>query len=425
MALLPAIASFFNVTVDALLGIDDATARQKVEQYLSRFQEALAKGDVDACIAIARQGISEFPNDYALLNKLMYALFLSGDADGNLPGWEEAMQKNDAEITALGERIMKYCPDQDIRLEATARLAFHHCEMGRKARGREIYESLPSWEFSRQNQIWWALEGEDRLENCRERIRAGYALILGGIYNLGYGKLLPDATLATAFQKSFALECWMYDGRGAPYRFPQMRCQYAEVLARLGKSDEAFAQLKLAVAEAKEFDGRPDTWTAASLLLGEWRAPALKRPIPGPAVKSCGTNGCSIRLLTPSGAWRSLRKLRRRFPHNLMCRQRSEMEQGSVPPFRSPSLLSYSVLLQPKAVPAPRCGGESLPSTAASHAPVTPGSTFAQPRRQQSASSAKATASFASLEKPKFSCVITRIPCTANRRSSMRKSVWL
>lgn len=80
MALLPAIASFFNVTVDALLGIDDATARQKVEQYLSRFQEALAKGDVDACIAIARQGISEFPNDYALLNKLMYALFLSGDA---------------------------------------------------------------------------------------------------------------------------------------------------------------------------------------------------------------------------------------------------------------------------------------------------------------------------------------------------------
>lgn len=271
MALLPAIASFFNVTVDALLGIDDVTARQKVEQYLSRFQEALAKGDVDACIAIARQGISEFPNDYALLNKLMYALFLSSDADGNLPGWEEAMQKNDAEITALGERIMKYCPDQDIRLEATARLAFHHCEMGRKARGREIYESLPSWEFSRQNQIWWALEGEDRLENCRERIRAGYALICGGIYNLGYGKLLPDATLATAFQKSFALECWMYDGRSAPYRFPQMRCQYAGVLARLGKPDEAFAQLKFAVAEAKEFDDRPDTWTAASLLLGEWR----------------------------------------------------------------------------------------------------------------------------------------------------------
>ena len=63
----------------------------------------------------------------------------------------------------------------------------------------------------------------------------------------------------------------MYDGRGAPYRFPQMRCQYAGVLARLGKPDEAFAQLKLAVDEAKEFDGRPDTWTAASLLLGEWR----------------------------------------------------------------------------------------------------------------------------------------------------------
>ena len=42
------------------------------------------------------------------------------------------MEKYDAEITALGERIMKYCPDQNIRLEATARLAFNHYEMGRK-----------------------------------------------------------------------------------------------------------------------------------------------------------------------------------------------------------------------------------------------------------------------------------------------------
>ena len=35
---------------------------------------------------------------------------------------------------------MKYCPDQTIRLEATARLAFQHCEMGRKKLGRMLYE---------------------------------------------------------------------------------------------------------------------------------------------------------------------------------------------------------------------------------------------------------------------------------------------
>ena len=68
----------------------------------------------------------------------MYALFLSTDEDGNIPEWKENMEKYDAEITALGERIMKYCPDQNIRLRAMSRLAFNHCEMGRKEIGRAM-----------------------------------------------------------------------------------------------------------------------------------------------------------------------------------------------------------------------------------------------------------------------------------------------
>ena len=35
----------------------------------------------------------------------MYALFIAGDDDGNIPEWKENMEKYDAEITALGERI--------------------------------------------------------------------------------------------------------------------------------------------------------------------------------------------------------------------------------------------------------------------------------------------------------------------------------
>lgn len=58
----------------------------------------------------------------------------------------------------------------------------------------------------------------------------------------------------------------------------------------------------------------------------------------------------------------------------------------------------------------PPGGKESLPSTAASRAPVTPGRTFVRPMRQQSARIAKATASFASLERPSASCVSTRTP---------------
>ena len=73
------------------------------------------------------------------------------------------MERYDKEIVALGERIIKHCPDQSIRLEATARLAFQHCEMNRKTIGRSIYETLPHQELCQENQIWWGLDEEEQL----------------------------------------------------------------------------------------------------------------------------------------------------------------------------------------------------------------------------------------------------------------------
>ena len=102
----------------------------------------------------------------------MCALFASGDDDGNIPEWEENMAKYDAEITALGERIMKYCPDITIRLNATARLAFNHVLHGRKEIGRSIYETLPSMELCKERQILWALEKDEELPFLRSSIRS-------------------------------------------------------------------------------------------------------------------------------------------------------------------------------------------------------------------------------------------------------------
>jgi transcriptional regulator with XRE-family HTH domain len=98
MELLPMIADYFGVTVDRLIGADKTVEQMHVKQYLDRFQAALSRGRVDDCIEIARAGVAEYPNNYALLNKLMYALFLATDGDGNIPDWEDSRKKFDAEI---------------------------------------------------------------------------------------------------------------------------------------------------------------------------------------------------------------------------------------------------------------------------------------------------------------------------------------
>jgi len=85
LELLPTIAEFFRITVDSLLGVNEVIEQKNVKKYLDEFQKAISVGNIDKCIEIARQGVAEYPNNYKLLNALMYALFASTDEDGNIP----------------------------------------------------------------------------------------------------------------------------------------------------------------------------------------------------------------------------------------------------------------------------------------------------------------------------------------------------
>lgn len=201
----------------------------------------------------------------------MYALFLSADEDGDLPEWEENMKKYDSEITVLGERIMKYCPDQNIRLEATARLAFNHCEMGRKEIGRAIYETLPSAEYSKENQMWWGLEEDEKLPFTRDRIQKGYDLLSAGIYSLLCYRLLSDTELLKIYEKRLMLYRFFYDNNvpNNDWGTAHLYCNYAAALCRSGKYEEAFERLRTAADCSHNFDHRPDETTINTLLLGE------------------------------------------------------------------------------------------------------------------------------------------------------------
>ena len=73
--LIPTIAGFFGISTDRLMGVDETAEKEAVNKYLEEFQLAMSKGNIDECITIARKGVAEFPNNYVLLDKLMYALF--------------------------------------------------------------------------------------------------------------------------------------------------------------------------------------------------------------------------------------------------------------------------------------------------------------------------------------------------------------
>lgn len=271
--LVPTIAEFFGISTDKLMGVDDIEVKKAVERYLDDFQSAISVGNIDECIRVARAGVAAFPNNYALLNKLMYALFCAGSDDADIPNWKENMEKYDAEITLLGERIMKYCDDIEIKLEATSRLAFQHCEMGRKAIGRAIYETLPPIMQCREMAIWWALDEYEKLPHLRKYIRKGYSVLADGLWRLG-GILSKDepAKAIEVYKKYQELSDLVNDGQKDVYPSwagANINKCISALYAKLGQNEEAFEYLRSAVEFAVLFDKRPEERKIYSLLLGE------------------------------------------------------------------------------------------------------------------------------------------------------------
>lgn len=268
--LLPVIAGFFGISADKLIGIDEEAEKKAVESYQKEFQRAISKGNTDECLRISRKAVAEYPNNYTLLNQLMYALFILGSDDADIPDWKENMVKYDGEIVALGERIMKYCPDTEIRTEAAARLAFQHCEMGRREIGRTIYETLPSLSWSiKELTIWQALEEDEKTPYLYKSIKMAYEILDVLIWRLE--KQLPPSDAIKVLEKEKALANIIHDGDiiFGSWANTNDHFNHAKYLTMLGNIEEAFEHLKTAAEAAIAYDNRPDERHTKSLLLGE------------------------------------------------------------------------------------------------------------------------------------------------------------
>lgn len=170
----------------------------------------------------------------------------------------------------MGERIMKYCPDQNIRLEATSRLAFNHCEMGRKEIGRAIYETLPSVEYCKENQIWWGLSDDEKLSFLRNKVKQDYEALRSSIWLFADSGCLSDEQSVIAINKVFELEKIVYDCTKTPdgWGAAKLQLDIAKLYVRLDDMQQAIEHLKTGAEAAKAFDMRSERQSYSSVLLG-------------------------------------------------------------------------------------------------------------------------------------------------------------
>ncbi len=272
ITMLPAIASFFNVSVDDLLGVDKVQSEEKINEYLEIYDTMKLK-DISYTFNEYKKAVKEFPGDFRILVRYMQLLqeekIFNHSSEIILSG---GYKKASEEIAKIYESIQKHCIDDSIRIWSKTIMISHlmwkyDCICNEEGKygfyeeylqqAKEIANTLPAMCDSREMMAITSRENyyethKNTLEELIFLLHSelfGYCLYssprdrikqyesLQGLLDLIY----PDGN----FRKNCFNRLYNYGHLGHLYH-------------QTGDNENALKYLKAAAIYAKELDNTPD-----------------------------------------------------------------------------------------------------------------------------------------------------------------------
>ena len=160
---LPALANFFDVTTDRLLGVDIRRKEEDIENIFKQINFFQAQGDHLSSANFLREKLKINPNEPDLLTHLASALqtyyFHQGKADT-----EELKKEKSDEIIALCERAFKYYkPTDDNNFTKQVLIGQYVYYLHNKEMGEKLVMSLPNVYCTRERFLADLYEGKEAL----------------------------------------------------------------------------------------------------------------------------------------------------------------------------------------------------------------------------------------------------------------------
>ncbi len=160
ITLLPSIASFFNVSVDDILGVGEIEKQRIIDEYREKDTALFREGKSKERVALLREAIKEFPNDLRMVHDLTFAL-MSCNRDEYAD-----------EIIELGKRILDESTDNSLRSGAIQVLSFTYYYSKGDAETAKQYALLADnmW-VSTQELLPRFLDGDEAVIYCQENLQ--------------------------------------------------------------------------------------------------------------------------------------------------------------------------------------------------------------------------------------------------------------
>jgi len=249
ITLLPAIASFYNVSIDDLLGVGKIEKEKKIQEYREKSTEFARLGKNIERIELWRKAKNEFPNDLSVLHGLMYAL------------QAESREKNADEIIEYGERIMQESTDNALRGGAIQSLCYTYCRKGDIETAKKYAKMAPIYRVTVNQMMPHLLNGKEAVKYCQTNIQTLMDLIYANVNVLiNKGNYSPEEAIEA---RSFAIDCFKLLYPDGNYGF--YHCRVSALYQRMGddyfkldKNEEMISCFEVAAEHAIRFDIRGD-----------------------------------------------------------------------------------------------------------------------------------------------------------------------
>lgn len=165
ITLLPAIAAYYDVTVDDLLGVSETKKKEKINAYLEQGRALRQQGQFAEYLTLLREAQREFPNEPAILHLLAFAL------------QHDNPTLHSEEIISISKQLLTTASLSGEYFGAIRNLCYAYKERGDIAEAKR-YASMAGRYIGTENQLMiHILEGEEAVSFCRWNIETLAELI--------------------------------------------------------------------------------------------------------------------------------------------------------------------------------------------------------------------------------------------------------
>ena len=288
ITLLPAIAMYFDTTVDDLLDVGKARIDQKVSEYQNESHVLGNRGEVEKEYELWERAYAEFPNNENVIFSRMYALWNMHRRISD----DEKKKSISASIIEMGEKLLR-SENHGNRESAIQVLAYHYKNIGEKEKAVEYAQMAGNHHVTAGELLATIYDGEDAVKQCQYNISAMVDLITNDAYIMQWKgnnytheeraeiDLFCIKLIELVFNKGdyYFMSCRMSEY----YRY------LSEEYAALGKQEECLDAVEKAADFSIAYDTQPDG-QHTSILVNKLKYES------GGTVKDYTCNDCKLML---------------------------------------------------------------------------------------------------------------------------------